>query len=240
MTAQGTISPYVLIVEDEAALVTLLAYNLERAGFEVARAADGEEALLMMEERAPDLVLLDWMLPAVSGIEVCRRVRRRTELKNLPIIMLTARTEEADRVRGLEGGADDYVTKPFSMKELIARINAVLRRLRPALSGEVLKRGDLEMDVGAHKVRRAGRPVHLGPTEYRLLRHLLEHPGRVFTREQLLDAAWGPNVFIDPRTVDVYIRRIRRALNAKDTPDLIRTVRSAGYAFDPAPERVAS
>jgi two-component system phosphate regulon response regulator PhoB len=232
--------PYILIVEDEAPLVALLRYNLERAGYEVSEAVDGEEALVMIEERRPDLVLLDWMLPSVSGIEVCRRIRRSAPNRNLPVIMLTARGEEPDRVRGLECGADDYVTKPFSTSELLARINAVLRRIRPALSQEVLSFADLRMDVSGHKVTRSGREVHLGPTEFRLLRHLLEHPGRVFSREQLLDAVWGPDVFVDARTVDVYIRRLRRALNATGNGDVIRTVRSAGYSLDPAPHHQAA
>jgi len=232
--------PYILIVEDEAPLVALLRYNLERAGYEVGEAVDGEEALVMIEERRPDLVLLDWMLPSVSGIEVCRRIRRSAPNRNLPVIMLTARGEEPDRVRGLECGADDYVTKPFSTSELLARINAVLRRIRPALSQEVLSFADLRMDVSGHKVTRSGREVHLGPTEFRLLRHLLEHPGRVFSREQLLDAVWGPDVFVDARTVDVYIRRLRRALNATGNGDVIRTVRSAGYSLDPAPHQQAA
>jgi len=194
----------------------------------------------MIEERRPDLVLLDWMLPSVSGIEVCRRIRRSAPNRNLPVIMLTARGEEPDRVRGLECGADDYVTKPFSTSELLARINAVLRRIRPALSQEVLSFADVRLDVSGHKVTRSGREVHLGPTEFRLLRHLLEHPGRVFSREQLLDAVWGPDVFVDARTVDVYIRRLRRALNATGNGDVIRTVRSAGYSLDPAPHQQAA
>ena len=225
-------NPLVLIVEDEAPLVTLLRYNLEKAGFRVAEAVDGDEALTMVEEEAPDLIVLDWMLPMVSGIEVCRRLRRRPQSRNFPVIMLTARGEESDRVRGLDSGADDYVTKPFSPEELIARIRAVLRRSRPALSAEVLSFEDIEMDLAAHRVTRSGRRVHLGPTEFRLLRHFLEHPGRVFSREQLLDAVWGRDAYIEPRTVDVHIRRLRRALNASEDADPIRTVRSAGYALD--------
>ena len=224
--------PYILIVEDEAALLTLLRYNLEKEGFEVGEAVDGEEALLMVAERRPDLMVLDWMLPTLSGIEVCRRVRRRPEARNVPIVMLTARGEEADRVRGLNSGADDYVVKPFSPAELVARIRAVLRRLRPAFSDEVLRYADLRMDLAAHKVARDGVQIHLGPTEFRLLRHLMEYPGRVFTREQLLDSVWGPDIFIETRTVDVHVRRLRRALNGDRRPDLIRTVRSAGYALD--------
>lgn len=224
--------PYILIVEDEAALLTLLRYNLEKEGFEVGEAVDGEEALLMVAERRPDLVVLDWMLPTLSGIEVCRRIRRRPEARNVPIVMLTARGEEADRVRGLNSGADDYVVKPFSPAELVARIRAVLRRLRPAFGDETLHYADLHMDLAAHKVTRDGAQIHLGPTEFRLLRHLMEHPGRVFTREQLLDSVWGPDIFIETRTVDVHVRRLRRALNGDRRPDLIRTVRSAGYALD--------
>ena len=226
--------PYILIVEDEAALITLLHYNLEKEGFEVGEAVDGEEALFMIRERRPDLVVLDWMLPSLSGIEVCRRIRRMPEHKNLPVIMLTARGEEADRIRGLDSGADDYVVKPFSPSELVARIRAVLRRLRPALSEESISFSDLRMDLAAHRVTREGAAIHLGPTEFRLLRHFLEHPGRVFSREQLLDAVWGQDVYVESRTVDVHVRRLRQALNAGGRADLIRTVRSAGYALDVA------
>jgi len=227
-------TPLILVVEDEAALVTLLRYNLEREGFRVAAARDGEEALLLAREQKPDLVLLDWMLPLLSGIEVCRQLRRIPETRAVPIIMLTARGEEGDKLRGLDSGADDYVTKPFSPTELVARVRAVLRRSRPALNGEVLTYEDLTMDLASHRVRRAGRDVHLGPTEFRLLRHLLEHQGRVFSREQLLDLVWGRDVYVEPRTVDVHIRRLRKALNGEDEIDLIRTVRSAGYALDRA------
>ena len=227
-------SPLVLVVEDEGALVTLLRYNLEREGFRVAAAADGEEALLLAREEKPDLVLLDWMLPLLSGIEVCRQLRRMTETRGVPIIMLTARGEEGDKLRGLDSGADDYITKPFSPSELVARIRAVMRRTRPAVNGEVLHYDDLVMDLASHRVRRKGRDVHLGPTEFRLLRHLLEHQGRVFSREQLLDIVWGQDVYVEPRTVDVHIRRLRKALNAEEESDLIRTVRSAGYALDRA------
>ncbi|MDH3475346.1 MAG: phosphate regulon transcriptional regulator PhoB [Rhodospirillales bacterium] len=225
-------NPLVLIVEDEADLVTLLRYNLEREGFRVAEAGNGEEALVMVKEETPDLILLDWMLPLMSGIEVCRQLRRMHELNEVPIIMLTARGEEGDKVRGLDSGADDYITKPFSPAELIARIRAVLRRAQPGAAAEVLSFEDLVMDLGAHRVHRGQRPVHLGPTEFRLLRHLLRHPGRVFSREQLLDAVWGHNVYVELRTVDVHIRRLRKALNADAESDLIRTVRSAGYALD--------
>ena len=224
--------PYILVVEDEAALLTLLRYNLEKGGFEVGEAVDGEEALLLVDERRPDLMVLDWMLPTLSGIEVCRRIRRRPDPRPLPIVMLTARGDEADRVRGLDGGADDYVVKPFSPAELLARIRAILRRLRPALGDEVLTYADLRMDLAAYRVTRADAAIHLGPTEFRLLRHLLEHPGRVFSREQLLDSVWGPDIFIESRTVDVHVRRLRQALNGGARPDLIRTVRSAGYALD--------
>ncbi|MBB4210550.1 two-component system phosphate regulon response regulator PhoB [Rhodothalassium salexigens DSM 2132] len=222
----------ILFVEDEASLTELVRYNLERENFDVTCAADGEEGLMMATEVPPDLILLDWMLPNLSGIEICRRLRRNTATASVPIIMLTARTEEADRVRGLDTGADDYITKPFSPRELIARINAVLRRVRPGLSGEVLRYGDIVLDSKSHKVMRNDRPVHLGPTEFRMLRHFLENPGRVFSREQLLDAVWGHDVYVELRTVDVHIRRLRKALNTDDLPDLIRTVRSAGYALD--------
>ncbi|WP_119460472.1 phosphate regulon transcriptional regulator PhoB [Rhodospirillaceae bacterium SYSU D60014] len=227
-------NPLILIVEDETALVTLLRYNLEKEGFRIAEARDGEEALLVAREQKPDLVLLDWMLPLLSGIEVCRQMRRMPETKGVPIIMLTARGEEGDKLRGLDSGADDYITKPFSPSELIARIRAVLRRARPATEGETLRYEDLVMDLASYRVRRKGRDVHLGPTEFRLLRHLLENQGRVFSREQLLDIVWGQDVYVEPRTVDVHIRRLRKALNGTADTDLIRTVRSAGYALDRA------
>ena len=225
-------SPSILLVEDEAALVALLRYNLEREGFAVLEAPDGDEALLQAREQKPDLILLDWMLPLVSGIEVCRQLRRHPETRAIPIIMLTARGEEGDKLRGLDSGADDYVTKPFSPSELIARIRAVLRRARPAPADEVLRYGDVVMDLAAHRVRRNGRELHLGPTEFRLLRFFLENPGRVFTREQLLDRVWGRDIYVEPRTVDVHIRRLRKAINGPKERDLIRTVRSAGYALD--------
>ena len=227
------LKPRILIVEDETAVVTLLRYNLEHEGFEVDAVSDGEEALVAVEENPPDLVLLDWMLPQLSGIEVCRQLRRRPGTKQLPIIMLTARGEEADTVRGLDAGADDYVPKPFSPAELTARVHALLRRSRPALSEESLTVADIRMDLAAHRVRRGEREVKLGPTEYRLLRHFMEHPGRVFSREQLLDAVWGRDVYVELRTVDVHIRRLRKALNDEGGEDLIRTVRSAGYALEP-------
>ena len=213
-------------------MVELLRYTFEKEGFAVVTTPSGEEALLLASESPPDIVILDWMLEELSGIEVCRRMRRVPESANLPIIMLTARGEEADRVRGLETGADDYVTKPFSPPELIARIRAVLRRVRPALAGMVLSAGDLELDMAAHKVKRGGTAVAVGPTEFKLLRHLLEHPGHVFSRERLLDAVWGRDSEIEARTVDVYVRRLRRAINIAGKDDIIRTVRSAGYALD--------
>jgi two-component system phosphate regulon response regulator PhoB len=224
--------PNILIVEDEAALVELLTYNLQKAGFRTAVARDGDEAMLAVEETRPDLVLLDWMLPYVSGIEICRRLRRNTDTRELPIILLTARSEEDDRVRGLEAGADDYVVKPFSPSELIARVRAVMRRTRPAFDKDVLTYSDIVMDTATHRVTRSDLPVDLGPTEYRLLRFLLEHPGRVFSREQLLDSVWGQDAYIEPRTVDVHIRRLRKAMNLPGLPDIIRTVRSAGYALN--------
>jgi two-component system, OmpR family, phosphate regulon response regulator PhoB len=226
--------PLVMIVEDEAPLVTLLKYNLEKEGFGVCEASDGEEALVQIAERKPDVVLLDWMLPLVSGIEVCRQIRRSPQSRALPIIMLTARGEEGDKIRGLNSGADDYITKPFSPSELVARVRAVIRRAKPDVSDESLTFADVAMDLAAHRVVRNGRPIHLGPTEFRLLRFLLEHPGRVFSRERLLDAVWGHDVYVEPRTVDVHIRRLRKALNGPHDVDIIRTVRSAGYALDEA------
>jgi len=224
--------PVLLLVEDDRALADLLLWHFDKEGYDVVRTADGDEALLLAEERPPDLVILDWMIEGVSGIEVCRRLRRRSGTAHVPIIMLTARGEESDRIRGLQTGADDYVTKPFSPRELIARVGAVLRRVRPALAGELLTYGDIEMDVDAHRVRRSGRAVQLGPTEFRLLRHLMENPGRVFSRERLLDSVWAHDPEIDTRTVDVHVRRLRQALNGAGRPDLIRTVRSAGYSLD--------
>jgi two-component system phosphate regulon response regulator PhoB len=223
----------VLLVEDDAALVELLDWHLSREGFDVEKASDGEEALLLAAENPPDLVLLDWMIEGVSGIEVCRRLRRMPQTAGVPIIMLTARGEEEDRVRGLQTGADDYITKPFSPRELIARVGAVLRRLRPALGADRLTYGDVEMDLATHKVKRAGKAIDLGPTEFRLLRHFLSHPRRVFSRERLLDSVWGHDTDIELRTVDVHIRRLRRAINDEGAyPDIIRTIRSAGYALD--------
>lgn len=224
--------PTILVIEDEAALVTLLRYNLERDGYRVVEARDGEEALIVAAEETPDLILLDWALPNLSGIEVCRRLRMKAESRNTPIIMLTARGEESDRIRGLDTGADDYVVKPFSMTEMLARIRAVLRRIRPALSEDVAEFGDIAIDRVSRRVRRNDREVHLGPTEYRLLDHLIQHPGRVFSREQLLDAVWGSDVYVEARTVDVHIGRLRKALIANGERDPIRTVRSAGYSLD--------
>jgi two-component system phosphate regulon response regulator PhoB len=221
-----------LLVEDDAALAELLVYTFQREDFAVRHTPDGEEALLLAQESAPDIVLLDWMVESLSGIEVCRRLRRAPDTANVPIIMLTARGEEEDRVRGLDTGADDYVTKPFSPRELVARVGAVLRRVRPALAGETLSYADIEMDTVGHKVKRGGAVVPLGPTEFRLLKHFLEHPGWVFSRERLLDSVWGRDSEIEPRTVDVHIRRLRKAINQGDRADIIRTVRSAGYALD--------
>jgi two-component system phosphate regulon response regulator PhoB len=226
------VTPYVLVVEDEDALATLLHYNLDKEGYRVGVAGDGEEALIMANERAPDLVILDWMLPKVSGIEVCRRLRGRAETRNVPIIMLTARGEETDRIRGLDTGADDYVVKPFSMVELTARVRAVLRRIRPGLADDRITVGDIIIDRVAHRVKRGGKEIHLGPTEFRLLDYLMQHPGRVFSREQLLDAVWGSDVYVEARTVDVHIGRLRKALNGTTDGDPIRTVRSAGYSLD--------
>jgi two-component system phosphate regulon response regulator PhoB len=224
--------PTILVVEDEAPLMTLLRYNLEKQGFKVEEAADGQEALLRVAEARPDLVLLDWMLPALSGIEVCRQLRRRPNTRDLPIIMVTARTEDQDAVRALDTGADDYIAKPFAMEALLARIRALLRRSGGVATKGTLAYRDLTMDQDAHRVSRNGRALHLGPTEYRLLEFFLQHPGRVFTREQLLDGVWGRDIHVEPRTVDVHIRRLRKAINGETEVDLIRTVRSAGYALD--------
>ncbi len=224
--------PYVLVVEDEAALATMLRYNLEKQGFRVEEAVDGQEALTRISEGAPDIVLLDWMLPVMSGIEVCRQIRRRPATRDLPVIMVTARTEDQDAVRGLNTGADDYITKPFNMDALLARMRALLRR-----AGAVPVRGqhvfhDITMDLTAHRVHRNGRPVHLGPTEFRLLEFLMQHPRRVFSREELLNSVWGPDIHVEPRTVDVHIRRLRKSINGEGELDVVRTVRAAGYALD--------
>jgi len=221
-----------LIVEDEADLSELMRYNLEAEGFRVVSAETGDEAVERIRDGVPDLILLDWMLPGLSGIELCRRWRSREETARTPIIMVTARGEEEERVRGLATGADDYIVKPFSMPELVARIQALLRRSSPQLVSNALKAGDLELDRQSHRVRRAGRDLHLGPTEYRLLEYLMRHPGRVYSREQLLDGVWGNDVYVDERTVDVHVGRLRKAINRGREADPIRTVRGAGYAFD--------
>ena len=234
-TAQMTAT--ILIVEDEEALTLMLRYNLEAEGFRVESVARGDEAETRLKEWVPDLLLLDWMLPGLSGIELCRRLRARTETQRLPIIMLTARGEESERIRGLATGADDYVVKPFSIPELMVRIKAMLRRSRPELMPDVLSAGDITLNRETHRVERSGREIHLGPTEFRLLEFLMRSPGRVFTREQLLDGVWGRDVYVDERTVDVHVGRLRKAINRARTKDPIRTVRGTGYAFD---ERFAS
>jgi two-component system, OmpR family, phosphate regulon response regulator PhoB len=225
-------NPNILIVEDEEALTLLLRYNLEAAGYDVESVARGDEADLRLREAVPDLVILDWMLPGVSGIELCRRLRSRPETRQLPIVMLTARGEESERVRGLSTGADDYVVKPFSVPELLARVAALLRRASPERVADVLVFGDIAIDREKKRVTRGGRPIDLGPTEYRLLEFLMERPGRVFSREQLLDGVWGSDIYIDERTVDVHVGRLRKALNRGDEVDPIRTVRGSGYALD--------
>jgi two-component system phosphate regulon response regulator PhoB len=224
--------PLVLIVEDEAALMTMLRYNLEKQGFRVEEAGDGEEALTRINELKPDMVLLDWMLPHLSGIEVCRQLRRRPATRELPVIMITARSEDQDAVRGLNTGADDYVTKPFSTEALVARMRALMRRSNTVPAKGELRFHDIVLDLGAHRIARNGRPLHLGPTEYRLMEFLMQRPRRVFSREELLDAIWGPSIHVEPRTVDVHIRRLRKAINAPDELDVVRTVRAAGYALD--------
>ncbi|HVI27136.1 phosphate regulon transcriptional regulator PhoB [Hansschlegelia sp.] len=224
--------PRVMIVEDEEALTTLLRYNLEAEGYEVEAVVRGDEAEIRLRESPPDLLLLDWMLPGVSGIEICRRLRTRRETELLPIIMLTARGEEGERIRGLATGADDYVVKPFSVPELLARVRALLRRVKPEHVSRTLKAGDIELDRENRRVRRHAREVHLGPTEFRLLEFLMQSAGRVFTREQLLDGVWGRDVYVDERTVDVHVGRLRKAINRGRKPDPIRTVRGAGYSFD--------
>jgi two-component system phosphate regulon response regulator PhoB len=226
------VSTRVLLIEDDENITELVRYNIERAGYDFDCVADGEEGLYKASEEQPDVILLDWMLPNVSGLEICRQLRRKPETANVPIIMLTARADEPDRIRGLETGADDYIVKPFSPKELIVRIQAVLRRVRPALAGDTLEFEDIQLDNVSHRVTRAGSTIQLGPTEYRLLRHFMENPGRVFSREQLLDSVWGRDVYVEPRTVDVHIRRLRKAVNDGGATDFIRTVRSAGYSLD--------
>ena len=220
----------VMVIEDDEALCALLEYNLVKEGHKVSLVSDGEEALIAIEEERPDLILLDWMLPHVSGIEICRQIRARAEIKDTPVIMLTARGEEEDRIRGLETGADDYLTKPFSTSELLARIRAVLRRSRPTLAGDVATFGDIVLDRQSHRVRRGERDLHLGPTEFKLLDVLMQRPGRVFSREQLLDLVWGRDVYVDERTVDVHVGRLRKALGHGRDP--IRTVRGSGYSFN--------
>ena len=224
--------PNVLIAEDEDALATLLEYNFTKEGYDVTVANDGEEALLHASERTPDLILMDWMMPKLSGVEVCRRLRRRSETRTTPIIMLTARGDETDKITGLDYGADDYVTKPYSMPELLARVRAVLRRTQPGILEDVIRQGDIEIDTKAFRVRRNDNEIHLGPTEFRLLDHFMRHPSRVFSREQLLDAVWGRDVYVEARTVDVHIGRLRKALKKAGGKDPSRTVRSAGYAFE--------
>ena len=231
----GMSKPLVLVVEDEASLATMLRYNLEKQGFRVEEAVDGQEALTRIAEAVPDIVLLDWMLPVMSGIEVCRQIRRRPATRDLPVIMVTARTEDQDAVRGLNTGADDYITKPFSMDALLARMRALLRR-----AGAVPVRGqhvfhDITMDLTADRVQRNGRSMHLGPTEFRLLEFLMQHPRRVFSREELLNSVWGPDIHVEPRTVDVHIRRLRKSINGDGELDVVRTVRAAGYALDTEP-----
>lgn len=227
--------PMVLVVEDEAALATMLRYNLEKQGFRVEEASDGQEALTRIAESQPDLVLLDWMLPVMSGIEVCRQIRRRPVTRDLPVIMVTARTEDQDAVRGLNTGADDYITKPFNIDALLARMRALLRRSGAIATKGRLEFHDISMDLAAHRVQRNGRALHLGPTEYRLLEFLMQHPRRVFSREDLLNAVWGADIHVEARTVDVHIRRLRKALNAPGEMDVVRTVRTAGYALDLEP-----
>jgi two-component system phosphate regulon response regulator PhoB len=225
----------VLVVEDDAAIATLLRYNLEKQGYRVAEASDGQEALTQIQEQPPDLVLLDWMLPMMSGIEVCRQIRRKTATRELPVIMVTARTEDQDAVRGLNTGADDYITKPFNIDALLARMRALLRRASTVPTKGQLVFHDIEMDLSSHRVTRNGRGVHLGPTEFRLLEFFIQHPRRVFSREELLDAVWGQDIHVEPRTVDVHIRRLRRSINVDGELDVVRTVRAAGYALDTDP-----
>ncbi len=225
-------APRLLLVEDDPALAELLEFRFRQQGYAVTVTADGDEALLLAAEQVPDLVVLDWMVEGTSGIEVCRRLRKGKATAHVPIVMLTARGAEDDKVRGLETGVDDYVTKPFSPRELLARVGAILRRIRPALAGEVIEVGDLALDATAHKVTRRGQTISLGPTEFRLLKHFMEHPGRVFSRGQLLDAVWGSESEIELRTVDVHIRRLRKGIEVESAPDPVRTVRSAGYSLE--------
>lgn len=225
-------NPSVLVVEDDVALCELLTWNLSAEGYDVRSTGDGEEALVMVREQVPDAIVLDWMIEQIPGIEVCRQLRKSQETAQIPVIMVTARGEEEDMIRGLKTGADDYMTKPFSPRELMARIEALLRRSRPSLAGNVLQWGDIELDATSHRVRRGGEPLHLGPTEFRLLRYFMERPNRVVSRQQILDGVWGMDSDIDERTVDVHIRRLRKAINRDGEADPIRTVRAAGYAMD--------
>lgn len=225
-------TPKILIAEDEEALSLLLRYNLESEGYDVDFAVRGDEAELKLTESVPDLLLLDWMMPGLSGIELCRRLRAREATRSLPIIMLTARGEESERIRGLGTGADDYVVKPFSVPELMARVKAMLRRANPHIVSAQLTAGDIELDRDTHRVHRSGREIHLGPTEFKLLEFFLQSPGRVFSREQLLNGVWGHDVYVDERTVDVHVGRLRKAINRGRSKDPIRTVRGAGYALD--------
>lgn len=221
----------VLVVEDEPAQREVLSYNLEAEGYHVRKAENGEEAVMMVSEERPDLIILDWMMPLMSGLEVCRQIKMRGDTRDIPVIMLSARSEELDTVRGLDTGADDYVTKPYNMRELMARVRTQLRRSRPGASGEVLRHEDIELDAETHRVMRDKQEIKLGPTEYRLLVTLLEKPGRVFNREQLLDLVWGRDIYVDTRTVDVHIARLRKALTMHGGDDPVRTVRGAGYAL---------
>ena len=231
--SRDNVETKVLIVEDEVAIVTMLRYNLEKEGLKVFSTGDGDEAVSMVKTHRPDVIVLDWMLPGMSGVDICATLRKQEETKAVPIIMLSARGEESDRIRGLDAGADDYMVKPFSPSELIARIKAVLRRIRPALSEKTLTFKDIKMDLASHKIWRGTKEIHLSPTEYGLLRYLMEHAGRVFSREQLLDAVWGHDIYVELRTVDVHIRRLRKGINPDNNlPELIRTVRSAGYALE--------
>jgi two-component system phosphate regulon response regulator PhoB len=227
--------PLILIVEDETALMTMLRYNLEKQGFRVEEAGDGEEALTRISELKPDLVLLDWMLPHLSGIEVCRQIRRKPATRELPVIMISARGEDQDTVRGLNTGADDYLTKPFSTETLVARMRALMRRSNTVPAKGELRFHDIVLDLAAHRISRNGRALHLGPTEYRLMEFLMQRPRRVFSREELLDGIWGPSIHVEPRTVDVHIRRLRKAINGAGELDVVRTVRAAGYALDTEP-----
>lgn len=227
----ATANPHVLIVEDEPAQREVLGYNIESEGFRVSKAENGEEALLMVDEDCPDIIVLDWMLPSVSGIEVCRQLKSRTDTRDVPIIMLSARSEEVDKVRGLETGADDYVVKPYSVGELLARLRTQLRRVRPSTVGQVLTFEDIILDAETHRVTRSDAPLKLGPTEFRLLSTFMEKPGRVWSREQLLDRVWGRDIYVDTRTVDVHIGRLRKVLTKHGGSDPVRTVRGAGYAL---------